>query len=237
MFGLFSTRRRGHSSAPKYRRSSLGMELLESRDNPSPGFPGGTILPPDSPPINPSPELSVNSIVYDGQAQVTLSGQINYTGDPTEVGIVIEGAVSAFTFANSEGEFSISTNAVAVGEVSFQAMPLEGDPSNLVVLEVVTDAPVVTEFTASGGTTGATSHIWEFAGLIEDEDPEGLVVHFSGSVPTLNAETATVAEDGSFLVVVYLEPYPLDTGVAYASVTDWFGVTSELDSVLVLRSP
>ena len=86
-------------------------------------------------------------------------------------------------------------------------------------------APEISDFLATESTPG----MWTFTGRVsDDESVHGLLVHFGG---VLEGESTMVREDGTFELIILLDPNTV--GIATAVVTDWDGITSETAECVV----
>jgi hypothetical protein len=194
MFGLSSR----SSSARRVRPS---VEALESRDVPA------------------APQITVSHEMLQ-QNMVKLTGTVT-DEHPGLVHIQISGAMNGLTWGTTQGTFEFIAPASYLGDVTIMATDVEGLLSNIATRTLTSNAPVITEFTATAGAGG----FWTFSGKVTDESRLGLTVRFGG-IPALNGKTAMVNEDGEFSITVKLGPN--DTGTATAQTTDWWGLNSNL---------
>jgi hypothetical protein len=88
--------------------------------------------------------------------------------------------------------------------------------------------PVISNFSASEGY----NNIWTFSGSVADGygSAVGLTVTFGG-LNSLAGKSATVAANGTFSLIVQLQPG--EGGYATAQTTDSYGFTSNMAQVLV----
>jgi hypothetical protein len=160
------------------------------------------------------------SIMYGSQRTVTLMGRVSDM-DAGGRTVTFTGKVTGSTTTASDGSFSFTTQASALGAVQATTTDLWGQTSSPAQANVTSMAPQIINFTASA----SVGNLWVFRGQVIDESAPGLTVTFGG-LAQLAGQTTTVASDGSFTFSVFL---PAGTyGEATALTTDWWGLQSNL---------
>ena len=184
MFGVRS-RLRPSAARPAARRARLCLESLEGRDCPS--------------------ALSLSASVLPGHV-ARLSGVLS---DPVPAGarVIFGGAVSGTTVTDSSGRFSFSTTNAVLGSVSAYAVDLAGAASNTATATLAVAPPTVTVAVTYGAHRTVT-----ITGQVNDPDPGGRVVQFSGVVDG----SVVTHPDGTFK----LTTTPSGPGTFFASTTD-----------------
>ncbi len=157
--------------------------------------------------------------------QVMLTGQLN-TPNAAGKSIFFAGQVSGSTTAKADGTYSVVLPISSLGTIVAQFVD---DYGQLVQTSVsATNAPpVISEFKV----TIAPGGFYTFTGKVSDEAPEDLVVTFGG-LNGLQGKTATVQPGGTFSITVELQPG--DDGEATVSVADWWSVTSNIATCLIV---
>lgn len=210
------------------RTSVLRLEQLETRDCPAPVQ---ALLYAEAVPLDyacycqsQAPTITLQ-VSYGQGRMVTLSGVVT---DCDPGGLVVQfcGQVVGCTVTNEDGTFSLTAEAAGLGTVNAQTVNHQGLASNVASVQLASAAPVIHQFEATqeGG-------FWVFHGVVKDESPAGLIVTFGG-LPSLEGQTAVVQRDGTFTLVIQLQPG--EQGTATAMTTDWWGLDSNIAKALVI---
>jgi hypothetical protein len=164
------------------------------------------------------PKLTLD-VAYLGQNVIQLYGKV---ADPDQAGGIVQlsGVVTQNVVTNSVGEYSYTTPATATGAVYAEFINPWGLAAPKVKVDIANLKPRITNFEA----VGSPDDLWEFSGIVEDEDPEGLVVKLSG-IPGLNGVIAVVGADGKFSVTVKITI--TGPSQARADVTDWWNYPAD----------
>jgi hypothetical protein len=167
-----------------------------------------------------APVLTLD-IAYEHQTTVTLSGSVADI-DKAGLQVTLTGMVSTTVVTDSDGNFSVTTQASGLGPVTASTVDLWGVASNQPFVNVYSRAPQITSFSASRGL----SNLCTLYGTVDDEDPAGLRVDFGG-LPSVSGLPAIVGADGRFSTTIRLNPE--DHGRVTAQTTDWWGLRSDID--------
>lgn len=170
-----------------------------------------------------TPSLSL-SVSYGSGRMVTLTGQVSDSA-PGSLTVSFTGKVVGSVVTNTDGTFSGTFEATALGLVSATVTNGLGFASSAASVTLVSNAPVISAFLATFET-----QTWVFTGRVTDESATGLVVHFSG-LPSLEGKTAVVQADGTFQLIVLLQQG--EEGTALAKATDWWGLDSNEASFVI----
>jgi hypothetical protein len=240
MLGLLTRSRRPTSPrAPRSCRPSL--EALELRDCPS--------------------TLTLN-VAYGAGKSVTLYGQVTAGGavgssTPGFGGmsqlapggassaagvagatVVFHGAATGLVTADSNGQFSFTTQAVSLGG-EVDASTTDGQSNTASVLLSGGAGPVISNFRA---TQEGTSSWWDITGTVSDGNfnAAGLTVQVHGSPVSIcnggQGISGTVGADDTFCLVVKLNGTSSDNGTIDALVTDAWGRQSN-DPMWTINQP
>jgi hypothetical protein len=163
-----------------------------------------------------APALTL-SIAYGTQKNVTLTGQLTDI-DKAGQTITFTGVANGTAVTDSEGNFSLTTTASALGAIDAAETDLWGQ-AGCAEVTVSRDAPDITSFQAIGGF-GTT---WLFQGQVTGPNVEGLIIQFGG-LPSLDGQTAVVEADGSFAFTRTLAEG--ENGTVTAITTDAWGQDS-----------
>jgi hypothetical protein len=163
------------------------------------------------------PTLTLN-VVGSTASTVTFSGNLADIDAAGET-ITIAGASVGSVVTDANGNFTFTTAVANLGMVSVSTTDFWGDTSNTASVDVGDGAPVITNFAA----IRIVGNDFEFKGDVLGTDVVGQTVNFGG-LPSLNAQTATVAGDGTFLLNQTLQAG--ETGTASAQTTDVAGQAS-----------
>ncbi|HEV3024986.1 MAG TPA: hypothetical protein VGX76_21075 [Pirellulales bacterium] len=164
---------------------------------------------------NAAPGVTVSATETGPNRTLTVSGHVT---DSVEAGAVvtISGIVSGTATTDSSGNYSLVAQASGQGTLSVSATDIWGLVSTVVKTSYASKAPVIT-LNASVSNGG----MYVFTGTVTDEVAPGLTVTLSGVV----GGSCTVRADGTFEYDSSLQ-YGAADGVEYATVTDWWGNTS-----------
>jgi hypothetical protein len=160
------------------------------------------------------------SISYGPNKQVTLKGMV-VDAQPGGMLVKFSGVATGCVTTNADGSFSKTLTATSLGTITATTADVWGLSSAATSVTVANTAPKITLF-----ANDVSGNTWEFSGKVTDEYAPGLIVTFSSSIPELNDKTAVVQADGSFTLAVTLQPG--ESGWVYATVTDWWGVESNI---------
>jgi hypothetical protein len=166
----------------------------------------------------PRPVITLD-ISYVAQRTVTLSGSVEDV-DPSGLVVSFKGVVKASTITDSSGKFSLTTDASGLGDVHATTVNDWGLRSERATVTVYSAPPKIINFQAQVSRDG----VWTFSGTVVDEDPAGLVVHFS-NIPELQGKTATVGSDGKFSLTLLL--HLTEPAQVHADVSDWWGLAAD----------
>jgi len=164
------------------------------------------------------------SVAYGTNRYVTLSGTV-YDENPMMTSVSISGAASATSlFPNSQGQFSVTLMATALGDVNARATEMfTGIHSNLAARLLESKKPRITEFEI----LTAGTNLYTLRGYVTDESAPGLGVIFrSLEINPINGAVATVYSNNFFEKTFQLSSNPDECGVVYAKVEDWWGLWS-----------
>jgi hypothetical protein len=173
-----------------------------------------------------TPQIQDFSVQQGPNKTVILSGRVV---DESPGGLVVNfsGIASGSATTDANGNFLATLPASGTGGVNAGT----SDPWGLMAITATiffsNQPPAIVGFTASRNV----GNLWTFSGTVEDEQPEGLVVRFGG-LPSLAGKTAIAGAGGYFTITVELPPG--ENGIATAQTTDWFGLDSEVEEVLVV---
>jgi hypothetical protein len=168
---------------------------------------------------NPSLTLSV---IYNGRTSVTLSGTVtDPAASPAGLTVTFTGVVAGTAVTDSNGNFTLTTNAACLGVVDATTVDSLGNNSNTASVTLTAPAPVINDFTAVEGP----GQIFTFSGTVTDQTPGGLSVGFGG-IPALVGQSATTNGGGAFSLTVQLQDNGSDNGTAWAQTADWWGLIS-----------
>jgi hypothetical protein len=162
------------------------------------------------------------SIAYGQQHMVTLSGRVT-DEHPGGLTVNFGGVVTGSAVTNADGTFSITLQASALGQVQAMTTDTWGVGSAVASATVANGAPQLVAVSAVEGT----NNVWTIQGTVSDECAQGLTVSFSG-LPSVEGKTATVSSNGTFCLIVTLQPG--ECGTISALTTDWWDTTSNLSS-------
>src|SRR5262249_53175233 len=149
--------------------------------------------------------------------QVTLSGQVT-DEFPAGRTVLFSGPVQGTVLTDPQGRFTFTANATARGHITADVSD-DWDQHGYQGIDFLPPPPHVTDF---GGTEGSGG-VWTFTGHVAPEYA-GTQIQLGG-LPSLQGQTATVQEDGSFTLVITLTPG--EEGTATAVATDWWGQSDE----------
>jgi hypothetical protein len=185
----------------------LSLEALEGRHCPS------TII------------LTMDlSVAYHANRSVTFSGQVTDTPSPGGLTVQISGAATGTTTTDASGNYSVTLTATSLGVV--QARTGDG-LSNIATATLTAGTPDIQNF----GYVKGDNNYYTFSGQVTGDVTQGMVVTFSGQSQAMQGKTCTVGVNGWFSITVQIPPS--DLGTVSAVATDWWGIPSDVVSVLV----
>lgn len=168
---------------------------------------------------NVAPVLDFNHTMLN-QKWVKIDGNV-IDGNPGNLTVTFTGVITTTAVTDATGHFSVTVEASALGDYTGTVTDAGGLQSIPITKTLTSNVPWISSFSA----TRIEGDMWVFQGTVVDESPEGLVVELSG-IPSLQGVTATVLSDGSFSVVIELDPG--ESGTVSAITTDWWGLTSNI---------
>jgi hypothetical protein len=168
------------------------------------------------------PTITV-SVAVVSRKTVTLTGSVTAGLDKAGLTISFSGQVTGSATTDANGNYSFTTTATALGNVTAVTKDSWGVSSNTAPATIACPPPKITQFWASEGQC----QMWTFAGTVQDQSPACMKVTLSG-LTSVQGKTATVQSDGSFSVTLPLKVG--EDGTVYAQTTDWWGQVSNIDS-------
>jgi hypothetical protein len=170
--------------------------------------------------LDPAPIINCLNFALGNQKTVTITGRV---ADIDQGGLTVSlsGVASGSAVTNSDGTFSVTTQASALGMVIVTTIDLWGVCSAQTPITIMCPPPAITGFTSME----VGQNLWQFTGTVADPSPAGLVVQLGG-LPELAGQTAAVSSSGTFSITVQLQPG--ETGEATAQTTDWWGQLSNV---------
>jgi len=171
------------------------------------------------------PTAAVNvaapTVIFDvtngSRKTVTLKGTVTDL-DAGGRTVSFNGAVTGTVTTAADGSFSLTTQANSVGKVTASTANAWGVASAPAESAVKNKVPGFKEFWVECGMDYVTS-AW---GIVDDEDPDGLTVNFTG--PGFDGKSPRVYADGSFSLTLQVPKGSY--GIIWAQTTDWYGQTS-----------
>jgi hypothetical protein len=164
------------------------------------------------------PSLTL-TVAQAGSHNVRLTGHVT---DESPAGLMVHftGVVLASGVTNAYGDFDITTEASALGNIIATVSDV-WNQSGSRSASLTNTTPVIQNFDAIDAGSG----VWGFQGTVVDEYPGGLKVRLGG-LPSVQGVEITVNSSGWFTKTIQLQPG--ETGTVTAVVTDWWGATSEI---------
>lgn len=160
-----------------------------------------------------APQINSFTVTNGSGTTVTLSGHV-MDESPTTVSVALTGVASASVTPNSQGNFSWTGSASALGTAYAKAHDNENLDSTQVSVQITSNVPTISfSVTESGPNKEVT-----VSGTVTDESPSGLVVTFSGKV----TGTATTDSTGHFTLTTNAS----GLGQVNASTSDVWGQSS-----------
>jgi hypothetical protein len=210
MLGLFSkSRKRSVPTRPKRSRPRLSLECLEDRDCPS-----APIL-----------TSTFQTLINGG---FTIAGMVA-DSQPSGITVTFTGAVNGTAVTNSQGIFSYNTVSDGGVETAY-AKDAQGLYSNNSSLILPYFTPSISNFQA----TQIAGQTFNFTGKVTDPILAGMQVTLGG-LPSINGVTVPVNADGTFGLLVTLQPG--ECGIASAQTVNSVGKNSNLATCLVDTVP
>src|SRR5260370_9278064 len=143
-----------------------------------------------------APHLTL-AVSYGQQRSVTLTGKGTGTSSVSGLSVTFSGEVSGRVMTSSDGSFSYSTSALALGTISGSTTDWLGAASNVPVIRLVSNAPTITL-----NATWIAGTMWKLSGTVTDECAPELGVSFDGLVTT----STVVHADRTFVCYVTIPP-------------------------------
>lgn len=162
---------------------------------------------------NQAPVITISSVVYGSGRTVTISGTVADEA-PGGLTVMLAGAVMGYATTNSDGTFSLTTEASMLGAITAMTTDAFMASSNTPQVTLTSNTPTISNFQVNYNGTQAI-----FSGQVADESSAGLTVYFGG-ISSLFGLTATVGQNGTFALTVALQPN--ESGSATADVSDWW---------------
>jgi hypothetical protein len=159
------------------------------------------------------------SVVQGAYRNVTVTGTVSDPA-PADLTVTLGGVVSAIVTTGTGGGFSYTGAASSLGQVTAAVV----DPWGLSgsgTTQLTDTAPTIIGFQATYSVQTGT---WTFSGQVSAGFAPGSTVTLTG-IAGIAVLTVTVGSDGSFSYCIALDQWV--TGVAYASATDAWGLTSQ----------
>ncbi len=168
------------------------------------------------------PIISMN-ITMNGLKSVTLSGTVlDNSASPAGLTVTFTGVVSATTTTDSSGNFTITTNASALGDVEAATVDGLDHISNTATVTVACAAPVISNFTWS-----SSYGVVIFTGTVTCPDASGMVITIQGSPTRLQDGVTTTATSNGTFSWSFIQQRG-DTGDVGASCVDCWGQQSNV---------
>ena len=167
----------------------------------------------------PAPVLTM-AISYGAQNSVTLTGTLTDVDAAGET-IALTGVAAGSVVTDSNGNFSLTTNASALGAIDATTTDLWSKTSNTAEVVVASDAPEIATF----GAAHQAGNLWYFSGTVTAASPGGMTITFGGLNGALDGQTTIVKDDGTFAVSFFLPQGA--SGTVTAITTDWWGQVSD----------
>ncbi|MFO0970590.1 MAG: hypothetical protein U0793_34025 [Gemmataceae bacterium] len=173
-----------------------------------------------------APTLTLQ-VAYGAGRMVTLSGVVSDESPGGQL-VSFSGMVVGSTLTNPDGSFSFTAQASALGSVAARTVDAWGLLSDPGAVTLTSDAPVIETFTVAYNA----DHYVTLQGRVTDESLDGLLVQFSGAVLSIAGKTAAIdAVTGVFTLTLQLQPD--ESGGVGAMVTDWWGLASNLATLVI----
>ncbi|HEV3145133.1 MAG TPA: hypothetical protein VGZ47_14685 [Gemmataceae bacterium] len=175
-----------------------------------------------------APYISITGITYHHQRSITITGEV-IAENPAGLTITISGVASGAATTDSNGNFSATLTASALGNVNAQTSDANGQ-SNVATELLSAPAPVIDEVIISE----APGNSFTISGHVTCPDPQGLTVTLGGDVPALAGQQVTVDANGWFHITVTVPPG--QNGTVTAQTTDWWGQQSNVATDTLIHS-
>jgi hypothetical protein len=157
-----------------------------------------------------------------GGHQVLIQGYVTDDGPVGGLPVVFRGVVSGTAITNADGTFTITLTASSLGWMCANAQDDDGAWSGDYWVELQNLKPEILGLRATQGTGGW----WVLSGTVNDEWPSRLIVVLQSSIPDLNGRQVKCGSTGAFSTSFTLPP-GFQSGIVIATVTDWWGATSD----------
>lgn len=156
---------------------------------------------------------------------------LTYAGKVTDVDqagetVNISGATNGTVTTDANGNFSFTLSTASLGTIDVNTTDQWGLASNTAEVAANTLPPVVTNFSVQAGP----GNQWILQGTVVAPNPQSCTVNFGG-MQVLNGQNTTVSANGSFYIIVTIDPN--DYGTASAQAVDQNGQTSNIATAVV----
>jgi hypothetical protein len=168
------------------------------------------------------PPTVVFELAQHGGHTVLLEGYVTDDGPVGGLPVTFGGVVSGTAITKQNGTFSIILTASSLGWVVANAEDDDGAVSGDYWVELENSKPEILNFRATQGTGGS----WVISGMVNDEWAPRLIVVLLSSIPDLNGRQVKVGGNSTFSTPFYPPP-GFQSGIVIATVTDWWGATSD----------
>jgi hypothetical protein len=206
MFGLLTRKKKVR---PAVRHVRPRLEVLEDRAVPS--------------------TVTLN-VSYNAGKSITLTGTLTGAPDNANQTILIAGQATGQAVTDSNGNYSITLTASALGNVTAAAM--DGS-SNTASVTLTDAAPTLTAFTAREGQ----GDVWTLSGTVTyNRTVTDVTINFGGAPVSIAGKSTTVNGSGNFTLSVQLNGKQTDNGTASAAGTDAWGTVSNTLTQLILQT-
>jgi hypothetical protein len=183
------------------------------------------IAPPQQ---NEAPFITITSVEKGPNKQITVSGQV-YDENPGGLTVTLTGAASGTTTTNSSGAYSVNLTANLLGGLYARTVDSQGLQSNVAEYLITNTKPVITAFNYEY----LGQNKYRFYGTVTDDwSAAGLTVLFAAEFSAMNGLTATTDANGNFSKEVTIPVDPNQQGYVHVTVTDCWGLTSDVVSRL-----
>ena len=151
---------------------------------------------------------------------VDVQGYV-YADNPGGLPVVFSGVVTGTLYTLADGTFAGRLPVSALGSFYCSTVDHYGHATSSFTLDVLNSKPKFLSFGVEnqGGTLVLN-------GMVDADYAPGLTVQFTSSIPQVNGQTATVDSNSQFDFCFTL-PAGSTGGTITATVTDWWGVTSD----------
>jgi hypothetical protein len=144
-----------------------------------------------------------------------------YADNPGGLPVVFSGVVTGTLYTLADGTFAGRLPVSALGSFYCSTVDHYGHATSSFTLDVLNSKPRFLSFGVENQGGTVVLH-----GMVDDDCAPGLTVQFTSSIPQVNGQTATVDSNSQFDFCFTL-PAGSTGGTITATVTDWWGVTSD----------